>query len=509
MTRLAFWRRWRRDDTVGATQPRRLCLGAIVYNEAPYLLEWLVYHRLQGFDYAFVGDNDSNDGTTELLEALEALGWLRRLFQPRLKQGNAQKMVYERILAEASRVPSIVAFIDADEFLLPMDGVSTAGEAVHTLLAPEQNAAIGVNWRLFGSSGRIEPGAGLVIERFQRCSDQGHPANRSFKSVVKPEAVGDMRAHRAGRVQRGRRYVNSLGEPAPYEATDGNAREVPSTEGLLRVNHYVVKSFREYHERKAYRGTATDGVGVSRRPAYFDNHDRNETSCTRLSALAPAVKAALAEIDARLQHTPYAAAVSDAKVSRDGDRWSGTFVLDRRHGDLQLRLTAYSAGGASEHDLAAQAVDAGGGGPARYRFGFDLPAPACSEGWKLRVRGCRDGLLAAGGCASKPVALSARPADEALQYRGHVRFERHRAIGWVRALQHGDPVEIEILAGDSIVARAKADRFRDDLLRAHKHPTGHCGFEIDFDAAALPEEVPLRARIVGSDYELPGTPRPQ
>ena len=68
----------------------------------------------------------------------------------------------------------------------PEDALEAFGE--DSLLGAEV-AALGINWRMFGSSGRIEPGNGLLIERFLRCNEPDANINRHIKSVVKPEHV--------------------------------------------------------------------------------------------------------------------------------------------------------------------------------------------------------------------------------------------------------------------------------------------------------------------------------
>ncbi|MEL7000367.1 MAG: glycosyltransferase family 2 protein, partial [Pseudomonadota bacterium] len=44
-------------------------------NEAPYVLEWVAYHRIIGFDHIVVCTNDCDDNTPALLDAIAELGW--------------------------------------------------------------------------------------------------------------------------------------------------------------------------------------------------------------------------------------------------------------------------------------------------------------------------------------------------------------------------------------------------------------------------------------------------
>ncbi|MFG1358490.1 glycosyltransferase family 2 protein [Xanthobacter pseudotagetidis] len=51
----------------------KIAICAIVRDEAPYVLEWVAHHRALGFDHIFVFDNESRDGTSELLDSLSTL----------------------------------------------------------------------------------------------------------------------------------------------------------------------------------------------------------------------------------------------------------------------------------------------------------------------------------------------------------------------------------------------------------------------------------------------------
>ena len=52
----------------------RVAIAAIFRNEHPYVLEWIAHHRALGVAQFYIADNVSDDGTSELLQALDALG---------------------------------------------------------------------------------------------------------------------------------------------------------------------------------------------------------------------------------------------------------------------------------------------------------------------------------------------------------------------------------------------------------------------------------------------------
>ena len=53
---------------------RRIAVSC-VKDEAPYLVEWIAYQRLIGFDHVIIAANDSTDGTNEILSALQRRGY--------------------------------------------------------------------------------------------------------------------------------------------------------------------------------------------------------------------------------------------------------------------------------------------------------------------------------------------------------------------------------------------------------------------------------------------------
>ena len=59
-------------DASPPTGAARKVLFSAMKNEAPFVLEWVAYHKVIGFDEIVIAFNDCDDGTAELLRALEA-----------------------------------------------------------------------------------------------------------------------------------------------------------------------------------------------------------------------------------------------------------------------------------------------------------------------------------------------------------------------------------------------------------------------------------------------------
>lgn len=76
---------------------------------------WRITRRA-GFTEVLVYDNDSTDGTTDLLRALDDAGELVHLPWPHLVGPRPQRLAYEH--ARRHSDADWIAFFDADEFLV-------------------------------------------------------------------------------------------------------------------------------------------------------------------------------------------------------------------------------------------------------------------------------------------------------------------------------------------------------------------------------------------------------
>ncbi|RTR05132.1 glycosyltransferase family 2 protein [Halomonas nitroreducens] len=284
----------------------KLAVAAIVKNEADCLPEWLAYHRLVGASHFLIADNSSTDGTRELLAERAGRGELTLLDVPTAGRAPPQLGAYDRLLAACPQDIDVLAFIDADEFLLPMAeaGTSPSGEPsgpsllpwLETRFADDSVGAVVLNWACFGSAGEVFREEGLVTERFTRRASMSFGPNRHYKSLVRPGWVAGFDNPHHVRLSRGR-HVDARGDPLRFrQDREGRERrglsEAVVWEGA-RVNHYIVKSVEEFLAGKSKRGSAAKAGYVKGRQ-YFERHDRNDEVCERAASLAPRLKAAMA-----------------------------------------------------------------------------------------------------------------------------------------------------------------------------------------------------------------------
>ncbi len=99
--------------------PRTL-LGT-VKDEGPYLLEWICYYKLIGFDRIVLASNDCADGTRQMLDYLHEANEITHVENSVPAPGenpDPQNRAYDRFWAdETIRASEWVLVADADEFL--------------------------------------------------------------------------------------------------------------------------------------------------------------------------------------------------------------------------------------------------------------------------------------------------------------------------------------------------------------------------------------------------------
>jgi glycosyltransferase involved in cell wall biosynthesis len=266
----------------------KLSIAAIVKNEADSLLEWIAFHRVIGVQSFFIADNDSTDGTSEMLEALAELGLVQRIPFPTPENGNVQMPAYAVLLANARGKCDVVAFIDADEYLLPTDGSTSLLPLIDQLFARPDVSAVGLNWANFGSGGALFAEDGLVIERFTKRAKQNFGVNFHIKTLLRPERGLKFANPHFVDLSSGR-YVDATGGDIAPHTKHGKGLSSEIVWIGARINHYATKSLEEFLVGKSRRGSATKKARIKHKK-YFTSHDRNEEECLIAKQFSPQVR---------------------------------------------------------------------------------------------------------------------------------------------------------------------------------------------------------------------------
>ncbi len=264
----------------------RVALGAVMRNEWDFVLPWVSHHIQQGFGPLLIADNESDDGTLELLEALEEGGYVRLYRQPG-SDGGIQVSAYMGLLETLGQDASIIGFIDADEFVVSHDDVS-ASERLARLFDAPGVGAVAVNWRLFGSAGRRFRNP--IAPPSTACAPPWHPLHRYFKSFARVKALESVEPHEVS-LAPGYGYVHVDGSRASQFCTTEDGWNGPFTAGPtgvvakivmapVTIHHHVLQDQTTFQLGKGGRPRShfTGDQGVWQ-PEYFRKHDLNDDSC--------------------------------------------------------------------------------------------------------------------------------------------------------------------------------------------------------------------------------------
>ncbi|WP_126173551.1 glycosyltransferase family 2 protein [Altericroceibacterium xinjiangense] len=269
------------------TPSRRITLVAAMRNEGPFVLEWLVYHRLIGFTDVIVCSNDCVDRSPELLDRLEEMGMLRHLRCTPGPDEKPQLVAYkaaEAVLPQAEGDWAMV--LDADEFL----NVHTGNGRVPDLIdAVPKATAFLLNWRIFGSSGRRAWSPDLVLGRFTQSAEREDASNGSFKTlftrlgsyemVLSPHGPMGAREDDLLRLE----PVDGAGQPVgtPYREAREFLQLQPARWDLAQVNHYNTRTREDYLVKHARGGGITREWDRDWNWGAFNKNDVEDHSITR------------------------------------------------------------------------------------------------------------------------------------------------------------------------------------------------------------------------------------
>lgn len=227
-----------------------VALCAIFQNEADYLREWIEFHKIVGVQHFYLYNNLSQDHYQQVLAPYIESGEVE-LFQwedDHNPDGSrnwikTQTSAYTHAVHYARRKAKWLVILDTDEFLFPVQTDSL----IDFLLDYEGEAALCVNWQMYGTSGvsHIAPGH-LMIEDLVYKAPTDYGENIHVKSIVRPEFVKCVTNPHYCKFLYGAYQVNSNKEPC-----SGAFSHVLVDK--IRINHYWTRDEKFFHETKVAR----------------------------------------------------------------------------------------------------------------------------------------------------------------------------------------------------------------------------------------------------------------
>lgn len=230
-------------------------LCAIVKDEDSDIREWLAYHLAVGFEHVLIYDNNSRIPLRTTLKDLVSAGLVTVVDWPLTRA--QQLSAYHHALRNWESATRWLAFIDVDEFILPLQH-----DDIRDFLDEYgMYGGVGAHWSRFGSNGHVRRPAGTVLANYT----QSMGLSPRIKSIVQPaQVLRPVSAHHFA-FRPGSWCVNEDKVPVM------DFMSYPLGE-MIRINHYYYKSQQDFQD-KIDRGLVTQmKSGAQRTMQRFYDH---------------------------------------------------------------------------------------------------------------------------------------------------------------------------------------------------------------------------------------------
>ena len=215
-----------------------LAIVAIMKNEAPYVKEWIKYHKLVGVQKFYIYDNESEDNLKDVLEPYIRQGLVEYTFFPGIKQ---QCLAYNDCIDKHREDVKWLAIIDADEFIVPVKTKTI----LETLKDFEQYPGVGISWVMYDYHGHLKKPRGGVMENYVRCRrDYRNEHHSQIKSIVRPTMVKTIPNPHYAIYKDDKKAVDENFKPIVGKGNEQAFIPYASVK-KLRINHYWSKSYEE------------------------------------------------------------------------------------------------------------------------------------------------------------------------------------------------------------------------------------------------------------------------
>lgn len=234
--------------------PYELSICAIFRDEAPYLKEWLEFHKLIGVERFYLFNNGSTDDYLTVLQAyidqneVELIDWPSPAGEDWTPY---QESAYQLCLEATQGITKWLAFLDIDEFIVPLRDNSL----IEFLREHEEHAIVIAYWRIFGTSYLAEiPPNTLLTECLTRTHPPLSQGELCFgKPIAKPHLVNYINIHSGHSNSRSTYYCH------PGYAHNWNRGKVTATAPELRINHYWTRDEKFLFSTKQERRERYEG----------------------------------------------------------------------------------------------------------------------------------------------------------------------------------------------------------------------------------------------------------
>ncbi|MEO8531070.1 MAG: glycosyltransferase family 2 protein, partial [Deltaproteobacteria bacterium] len=337
----------------GPAKGRHVLAVTCMKNEGPFILEWLAYHRAIGFTDFLVYTNDCDDGTDELLQALDRRGVLTHRINNNWKGQSPQKAALNLAITEDMYLKAdwIVHF-DTDEFI----NIKIGDGRLDDLFAAIPGAtAFSLTWRTFGYNEVERYEDRPIIEQFTAASPTYIPKPHTawgFKTLFRNNGVyAKLSCHRPTHPDPEKAasvvWVNGSGQIMPQSTAEKGWRNDITNIGydLVQLNHYPLRSAESFLVKRQ-RGRALH-VNRSIGRNYWIRNDWNDYLDDSILRNVPRMKAELARLKAlkgiqALHESAVARHIEKIKALRDVEEFESILTETTSIKINALQRVAYS-----------------------------------------------------------------------------------------------------------------------------------------------------------------------
>lgn len=280
-------------------------------NEAPFLLEWIAYHKAIGFTDIILFSNDCTDGSETLLDQLAAAGEIEHHHHTPAP-GVAPQQNASRIAQESNLLHDgdWVMWLDIDEYFVIHSGDGTLDALFAE--APAFQAFLAA-WRIFGDGGNATwPGRQIspAFTQAQAHHDELYPYVKTlFKWSERIAHLDIHRPHFDEHIRpRHYRAISSTGDSVerPFYRSGADRFNRVTTPGdwwkLAQVNHYLLRT-PDMFARKRERGRGNrphEGGNDRHTDRFYSRMNKNEVEDRSILRFEEATTRELARLEGLL-----------------------------------------------------------------------------------------------------------------------------------------------------------------------------------------------------------------
>ncbi len=225
-----------------------IAICSIFQNEARFLKEWIEFHQLVGVDHFYLYNNLSQDEYQSVLAPYIENGTVE-LYDWPYKSHSKKTAAYQNCLKNAMTTVKWMAFIDTDEYLLPVQE-NTLSSVLEEF---SDYGGLIVYSIPFGTSGVSKiPQDILMIEALLLKGTYPESQSNQFKSIVRPRRVKQIET------------LSSIIYTPPYYAVNEEKEKYSSKQSTLsqpiktiRINHYWTRDEDFFLNHKMKQRTRT------------------------------------------------------------------------------------------------------------------------------------------------------------------------------------------------------------------------------------------------------------